>query len=447
MSVRVRIAPSPTGMLHVGNVRTALMNWLFTKAQGGEFMLRIDDTDLERSRQEFEDAQQEDLRWLGLTWDLKDWQSKRFARYDAARDLLIGKGLLYPCYETEEELERKRRIAQATGRPPIYDRAALALTDAERAKLEAEGRKPHWRFKLSGGRVEWRDLIRGPQSIDTASLSDPVLIRGDGLYLYTLPSVVDDAEFAITHVIRGEDHVTNTGVQIEIFKALGAKLPEFAHSPLTVAATGEALSKRDLEGPLSVHNLCKAGYEPLAILAHLAKIGTSDPVEARGDIMTIAREFSFDKIGRAPARFDLEELKRVNAALLHMTEYDAVQPRLAALDADLGPAFWAAVRPNLTFLSDVTAWAAIVRGPIAPKIENAEFAAAAAGLVPEGTLDAQSWSAFVEAVKAKTGAKGKALFMPLRQALTGLDHGPEMGPLFALIGRDKAIARLRGEAA
>lgn len=447
MSVRVRIAPSPTGMLHVGNVRTALMNWLFAKAQGGEFMLRIDDTDLERSRQEFEDAQQEDLRWLGLAWDLKDWQSKRFARYDAARDLLIGKGLLYPCYETEEELERKRRIAQATGRPPIYDRAALSLTDAERAKFEAEGRKPHWRFKLSGGRVEWRDLIRGPQSIDTASLSDPVLIRGDGLYLYTLPSVVDDAEFAITHVIRGEDHVTNTGVQIEIFRALGAILPEFAHSPLTVSASGEALSKRDLEGPLSIHNLRKAGYEPLAILSHLAKIGTSDPVEARGAIMALAAEFSFDKIGRAPARFDLEELKRVNAALLHMTEYDSVRARLVALDADLGPAFWAAVRPNLGFFADVTSWAAIVRGPITPKIESAEFAAAAAALVPDGALDAQSWSAFVEAVKAKTGAKGKALFMPLRQALTGLDHGPEMGPLFALIGREKAIARLRGEPA
>jgi glutamyl-tRNA synthetase len=447
MSVRVRIAPSPTGMLHVGNVRTALMNWLFAKAQGGEFMLRIDDTDLERSRAEFETAIEEDLRWLGLHWDLKDWQSKRFPRYDAARDALIGKGLLYPCYETEEELERKRRIAQATGRPPIYDRAALALSDAERAKLEAEGRKPHWRFRLSGGRVEWNDLIRGPQSIDTTSLSDPVLIRGDGLYLYTLPSVVDDAEFAISHVIRGEDHVTNTGVQIEIFRALGAALPAFAHSPLTVAASGEALSKRDLEGPLSVHNLRKAGIEPIAILSLLARIGTSDPVEARTDIMELARGFSFDRIGRAPARFDMADLDRVNAAVLHLLPYADVAARLEAIGADLGENFWCAVRANLAKFADAAEWAHIVAGPIDPKIENAEFATAAAELVPDGALDGGSWAVFVDAVKARTGAKGKALFMPLRQALTGLDHGPEMAPLFALIGREKAIARLRGQAA
>jgi len=447
MSVRVRIAPSPTGMLHVGNVRTALMNWLFAKAHGGEFMLRIDDTDLERSRAEFETAQREDLTWLGLTWDLTDWQSKRFERYDAARDALIAKGLLYPCYETEDELERKRRIAQATGRPPIYDRAALALSDADRAKFEAEGRKPHWRFKLSGGRAEWKDLIRGPQSIDTTSVSDPVLIRGDGLYLYTLPSVVDDAEFKISHVIRGEDHVTNTGVQIEIFRALDAPLPDFAHSPLTIAASGEALSKRDLEGPLSIHNLRKDGIEPIAILSLLAKIGTSDPVEARTDIMDLAREFSFDKVGRAPARFDLEDLKRVNAQVLHMTPYDAVKARLVEIDADGGEAFWLAVRANLANFAEAADWARIISGPIAPKIADAAFAAAAADLVPEGGLDGASWAAFVDAVKAKTGAKGKALFMPLRQALTGLDHGPEMAPIFALIGRDKAVARLRGKAA
>jgi glutamyl-tRNA synthetase len=447
MSVRVRIAPSPTGMLHVGNVRTALMNWLFAKAHGGEFMLRIDDTDLERSRAEFETAQREDLTWLGLTWDLTDWQSKRFDRYDAARDALIAKGLLYPCYETEDELERKRRIAQATGRPPIYDRAALALSDADRAKLEAEGRKPHWRFKLSGGRAEWKDLIRGPQSIDTTSVSDPVLIRGDGLYLYTLPSVVDDAEFKISHVIRGEDHVTNTGVQIEIFRALDAPLPDFAHSPLTIAASGEALSKRDLEGPLSIHNLRKDGIEPIAILSLLAKIGTSDPVEARTDIMDLARDFSFDKVGRAPARVDLEDRKRVNAQVLHMTPYDAVKARLVEIDADGGEAFWLAVRANLASFAEAADWARIIAGPIAPKIADAAFAAAAADLVPEGALDGASWSAFVDAVKAKTGAKGKALFMPLRQALTGLDHGPEMAPIFALIGRDKAIARLRGQAA
>ncbi len=445
MSIRLRFAPSPTGRIHVGNVRTALMNWLFALRQGGQVLLRIDDTDLARSTKEYEQAIEDDLRWLGLPWNERANQSARFDVYEKAAQKLKDAGLLYPAYETEDELDRKRKIAQATGKPPVYDRAALKLTDAERAQLEAEGRKPHWRFKLSGARKDWVDLVRGPQSIDTASLSDPVLIREDGAFLYTLPSVVDDIDFKITHIVRGEDHVTNSGVQIEIFEALGGDVPAFGHFPLLVGADGAALSKRI--GSLGVGELGVEGYEPMALLSHLAKIGTSDPVEARLTLDALAEEFAFEKIGRAPARFDPEELKRVNAAVVHQLEYAAVKDRLVKLDADKGEAFWLAVRANLTLLPDVKEYAQIVDGPITPVIADTSFAATAAELLPKGAYDATSWQAFTNAVKEKTGAKGKALFMPLRQALTGMDHGPEMAALFPLIGEERARKRLMGEAA
>ncbi|MBS0384795.1 MAG: glutamate--tRNA ligase [Proteobacteria bacterium] len=445
MSIRLRFAPSPTGRLHVGNVRTALLNWLFAEKQGGRVLLRIDDTDLARSTTEFEQGIEDDLGWLGLRWHERANQSARFDAYERAADKLKSAGLLYPAYETEEELERKRKIAQATGRPPVYDRAALKLSAEERRELESQGRKPHWRFKLSGKRREWLDLVRGPQSIDTASLSDPVLIREDGAFLYTLPSVVDDVDFKITHIVRGEDHVTNSGVQIEIFEALGGPVPQLGHFPLLVGADGGALSKR--LGSLSVSDLRAQGYEPMAVLSHLAKIGTSDPVEARLSFKQLAEEFAFEKIGRAPARFDPDELKRVNAAILHQTDYAAVRERLAASGADKGEAFWDAIRANIALLPEVKVWAHIVDGPIEPLVADASFAAAAAEVLPKGAYDATTWSLFANAVKEKTGAKGKALFMPLRQALTGLDHGPEMAALFPLIGETRARKRLMGEAA
>ncbi len=443
MSVRLRFAPSPTGRLHVGNIRTALLNWLFALGQGGQVLLRIDDTDLARSTKEFEDGIETDLAWLGLHWQERANQSARFDAYDAAAAKLKAAGLLYPCYESGEELERKKRIAQSRGRPPVYDRAALTLSDAEKADLEAKGHKPHWRFKLSGDRQHWTDLVRGPQTVDTASLSDPVLIREDGAYLYTLPSVVDDIDFAITHIVRGEDHVTNTGVQIEVFQALGGTAPIFGHFPLLVGADGAGLSKR--LGSLSVMELREDGYEPIAICSHLAKIGTSDPVEPRESLEALSAEFAFDKVGRAPARYDVDELRRVNAAVLHTMPYDAAKARLAALDADLGEAFWMAARANIALFADIVQWVRVVTGPVTPVIEDQAFAQAAADLVPAGPLDAASWKAFTEAVKEKTGAKGKALFMPLRQALTGLDHGPDMAVFFQLIGAEKAKGRLTGK--
>jgi glutamyl-tRNA synthetase len=445
MSVRLRFAPSPTGRLHVGNIRTALFNWLFARATGGRMLLRIDDTDLERSTKDYEAGIEADLAWLSLIWEEKANQSERIERYDAvARDLKEA-GLLYPCFETEEELERKRRIAQSRGKAPIYDRAALDLSAREKQKFEAAGRQPHWRYKLSGARREWEDLVRGRQSVDTSSLSDPVLIRADGGYLYTLPSVVDDIDFAITHIVRGEDHVTNTGVQLELFEAFGAKAPKFGHFPLLVGAEGEGLSKR--LGSLSVAELREEGYEPMALNSLLAKLGTSDPVEARASLDELAREFSFAKIGRAPARFSEEELKRVNAALVHEMAYAEARPRLAERGVDLGEEFWNTIRANLTIIADADEWARIVAGPIEPVIADAQFTEAAAALLPIGPYDAQSWATFVDAVKEKTGAKGKALFKPLRQALTGLEHGPEMAPLFALIGPERAKARLLGKAA
>lgn len=445
MSIRLRFAPSPTGNIHVGNVRTALMNWLFALKHGGQVLLRIDDTDIARSTKAYEEGIERDLTWLGLTWQDRANQSARFDVYEKAAQKLKDGGLLYAAYETEDELDRKRKIAQATGKPPVYDRAALKLTDTDKAKLEAEGRKPHWRFKLSGARKDWDDLVRGHQSIDTASLSDPVLIREDGAFLYTLPSVVDDIDFKITHIVRGEDHVTNSGVQIEIFEALGGPVPLFGHFPLLVGADGSALSKRI--GSLGVGELVADGYEPMAVLSHLAKIGTSDPVEARLTLQQLSDEFDFAKIGRAPARFDPEELKRVNASVLHQLDYATAKSKLAQYEADKGEAFWTAVRANLALWPDVKEYASIVDGPITPVIPDAAFTAAAAEVLPTGAYDATTWQAFTNAVKEKTGAKGKALFMPLRQALTGMDHGPEMAALFPLIGEDRARKRLQGQAA
>jgi len=445
---KVRFAPSPTGKLHVGNVRTALFNYLFARKAGGIFVLRIDDTDLERSTKEYEDGIRTDLTWLGLKWDETFKQSERFDRYAAAAEELKAKGLLYACYETGDELERKRRLQMANGRPPVYDRAALELTDADKVKLEAEGRKPHWRFKLSGNPVQWEDMVRGPVSIETSSLSDPILIREDGSYLYTLPSVCDDIDAEITHIIRGEDHTTNSGAQIEIFEALGGSAPVFGHQALLVGADGGKLSKR--LGSLSMEDLREVeGFEAMAVNSLLGRIGTSDPVEPFIALEDLLEGFSLSKLTRSPARFDPEELARINAKILHETGYDAVRGRLGAMEADAGEAVWAAVRPNLERLRDARDWAVLVNGPVTPVIEDddREFAAQAAATLPEGELDESSWGSWTSALKEATGRKGKALFMPLRHALTGQPRGPEMAVLLPLIGREKVIARLSGEAA
>lgn len=444
MSVKVRFAPSPTGKLHVGNVRTALVNWLFAKGLGGKFVLRIDDTDLARSTPEFEQGIEDDLSWLGLVWDERYNQSRRFDRYEEASARLKASGRLYPCYETGDELDRRRKVQLARGLPPIYDRAALELTEADRAALEAEGRKPHWRFKLEGKRVAWEDLSRGHAEVDTASMSDPVLIREDGLFLYTLPSVVDDIDMAITHVIRGEDHVTNTGAQIEIFEALGAVVPGFAHMPLLVGADGQALSKR--LGSLSIAEMRDLGYEPIAITSHLGRIGTSDPLEVADSVEALGSSFAFSKMGRSPARYDTADLDRLNAQALHVMTYAVARPRLEAMGLDLGEPFWTGVKGNLQTFGNIAEMATIVQGPVVPVIEDAAFAEAALAVLPE-TIDADAWAVWTTAVKETTGAKGKALFMPLRMILTGQAHGPDMATIVPLIGRERIAARLKGETA
>jgi glutamyl-tRNA synthetase len=444
MSVLVRFAPSPTGLLHVGNARTAMLNWLFARKESGRFFLRMDDTDVERSKPEFETAIIEDLNWLGLAHDLFARQIERADAHRAAAEKLKTSGRLYSCYETAEELDRKRKRQTAMRKAPVYDRAALALSADDRAKLEAEGRVAHWRFKLSQTKVRWHDIVRSDVEIDTAHLSDPVLIREDGRFLYTLPSVVDDIDFAVTHVVRGEDHVTNTAAQIEIFEALGAAVPAFAHFPLLVGAGGEALSKR--LGSLSLRSLREDGIEPLALACYLAKTGTSDPIALKPSLDALAAEFAFEKIGRAPAHFDPAELTGLNGKLLHTLPYETVAARLTALGVG-GAAFWEAVKPNLTRLSDAAEFWPLVTGPVAPVIEDTAFAAKAADLLPPEPWDETTWSAWTSALAAVTGAKGRALFHPLRLALTAREHGPELKKLLPLIGRAKVLARLRGETA
>lgn len=441
----VRFAPSPTGHIHIGNTRVALLNALFARREGGTFILRFDDTDLARSKKEYADAIEADLEWLGIPPDVVVRQSERFELYDEAAERLKTIGRLYPCYETPEELEFRRKRQLARGMPPIYDRAALKLTDEERRKLEAEGRRPHWRFRLDHENVAWHDLVRGDCHVDCGSLSDPVLVREDGTYLYTLPSVVDDIHLRITHVIRGEDHVTNTAVQIQIFEALGAKAPAFAHHSLLITASGEGLSKR--LGHLSIRGLREAGLEPQAVASLAVLVGSAEAVRPVADLNELARLIDFAHISRAPAKFDEHELVHLNARLIHEMPYEAARSRLAALDADGGEAFWNAVRGNLTKLSDAAQWWNVVRGPVTPVIEDKAFIETAAGLLPEEPWDATTWKAWTEAVKGATGVKGKALFMPLRLALTGLDHGPELGALLPLIGRERAKARLSGQAA
>ena len=434
----VRFAPSPTGRIHIGNARTAILNWLFAKKTGGQFVLRYDDTDTARSTDEFARGIADDMAWLGIVPGRVEWQSKRFGHYDEVAGSLRAAGRLYPCYETADELDRRRKRQMARGAPPVYDRAALKLSGEDRAKQEAEGRKPHWRFKLDGRMVEWNDLIRGPQHIDTSSLSDPVLVREDGTYLYTLPSVIDDIDFGITHVIRGEDHVVNTAVQIEITEALGRKVPIYAHHSLLTGADGKGLSKR--LGSLSISAMRENGLEAMAVVSHAALLGTSDSIHPCADYSELVEGFDLGKLSRAPARFDEAELAHLNVKLLHGLPWDAVKDRLTGG----AEAFWLAIRGNLEKLADSDVWAEIIRNRINPVIaaDDRAFVTEAHSLLPPEPWDATTWKIWTDALKLATGRKGKALFMPLRLALTGLDHGPELAQLLPLIGRQKALERL-----
>lgn len=441
----LRFAPSPTGLLHVGNARVALVNFLLAGGQPANLVLRFDDTDAERSRQEYVDGILRDLHWLGIRWQEEVFQSQRLDVYQAAAERLIDAGRLYPCYETAEDLEYMRRRLRARGLPPVYDRSALTLSDADRARLEAEGRRPHWRFKLAEGTIAWTDMVRGECRYDAAHLADPVLIREDGTFLYMLPSAVDDADLGITHVIRGEDHVTNTAVQIQIFDALGAPPPVFAHLPLLLDADGKGLSKR--LGSLSLADLRERGLEPMAVNALLARLGTSEPIEPFDDIDQLVADFSIERFGRAAPRFDPADLERLNQRIVHALPWEPALARLHALGCDhADEAFWEAVRGNLTVMAEAVEWYRVVHGPLETVAAEEEgdlaFLAQAADLLPAEPWDGGTWKAWTDGVKAATGRKGKALFLPLRRALTGRDHGPEMSALLPLIGRERAQERL-----
>lgn len=440
--MKVRFAPSPTGLLHVGNARPALLNWLMARKAGGRFLLRIDDTDTERSRGEYAEAIKEDLRWLGLEWDEVAVQSERLERYVVAADRLKAAGRLYPCYETPEELGLKRKIALQAGRPPIYDRGALKLSDEERANLESEGRKPHWRFKLEHEDIDWEDLVRGAVHFSGAHLTDPVLIREDNRPLYTLSSVVDDIELGVTHILRGEDHVSNTAVQVQLFEALEGEVPVFAHLPLIADASGQGLSKR--LGSLSLQSLRESGLEAMTLNSYLSRLGSSEAIEPVTELAALSESFDVSRFSRGTPRFDPEELDLLNARILHHLPFGAVRARLSA---DFNETLWNAVRPNLTKLSDAKLWHDICRGSVTPVIEDDEFTSSAAEQLPPEPWDETTWGSLTTALKASSGRKGKALFMPLRLALTGLDHGPELKVLLPLIGRERAEARLKGEVA
>ncbi len=433
-----RFAPSPTGRLHVGNIRTALHNWMLAKKSGGKFVLRIDDTDAARSKEEYVDAIRADLAWLGIEADSEERQSQRLDRYDAAFEKLKQAGRVYPAYETAQELELKRKVQLGRGLPPIYDRGALQLTEEERAAKEAEGIAPHWRFKLDHDEaLAWDDGVRGASKFDPKLLSDPVIRRADGSWLYMLPSTVDDIDMGITHVLRGEDHVSNTAVQIQMFTAMGAAAPEFAHEALLVGKEGK-LSKR--LGSLGCDAFRERGIEPEALIAMLARLGTSLPVEPISDRSALLSTFDLSTFGRAPAKFDDAELDRINTAIVHAMPFEAVRHRLPE---GMDEAGWHAVQPNIATIGEVADWWRLVTGPI-DRIEfEAEDRAYLAQAAEMLAWSDDPWHSLTNALKDATGRKGKALFLPLRQALTGMDHGPDMGELLPLIGEAEVRARLQ----
>ncbi|MEO0487535.1 MAG: glutamate--tRNA ligase [Pseudomonadota bacterium] len=429
-----RFAPSPTGYLHIGNLRPALMNYLIAKKAGGTFILRIDDTDAERSKQEYIDAIQVDLEWLGLTWDRIEYQSKRLDRYAEAADKMREMGRLYEAFETPTELDLKRKKQLNMGKPPVYDRSALALSDAEKDALRTE-RPGHWRFKLDWERITWADGILGDLSIDAASVSDPVLIRGDGQVLYTLASVVDDTDMGITHVVRGSDHVTNTATQIQMMRALGYEPPVFGHHSLLTGPQGEALSKR--LGVLSLRDLREAGVQPLALLSLMARLGSSDAVELQSSVDEIAETFDLSHFGSAPTKFDADDLYPLTARYLHGLSYADVADAVAdaGVPADVAEPFWGAVHENITTLHDLKTWWAMCRDGAEPLIddEDAGFIADAMAMFPEGPVTTETWGQWTSAVKTATGRKGRGLFQPLRKALTGQTAGPDMAALLPLM--------------
>ena len=441
MTVTTRFAPSPTGLLHLGNIRTALINWLFARTNNGKFILRIDDTDTERSKDEFVSKIKYDLEWLGIDYDETFNQSSRFEVYKERFEFLKDQGRIYPCYETPEELERKRKLQLAAGGKQVYDRSALKLTDQEKSDFENEGRKPHWRFLMNSERIKWNDILKGDIEIDLTSLSDPVLFREDGVPLYTFSSAVDDIDFNVTNVIRGDDHISNTAVQIELINTFDKNNLVFAHHALLKASSGDKLSKRD--NVISIESFRESNIEPLAILSLLATIGTSNSIELKNSIDQIINEFRINTISTSPGRIETDLLNALNRKLIQSYDFDKVKDRLGKVDQKIDEKFWTAIRGNLNTVEEIKQWTDIVFDSAIIEPKDKEFISLAIDLIHDDPWDDDTWDKWTVAIKEKTNRKGKELFLPLREAFTGLSQGPEMKKLIQLIGRSKIIERVK----
>ena len=440
MTTVTRFAPSPTGLLHLGNIRTALINWLYARTNNGKFILRIDDTDLERSKDEYISQIKYDLDWLGIDFDETFNQSSRFDRYREQFEKLKADGRIYPCYETPEELERKRKLLIAAGGKQVYDRSAMELTDQQKKDYEAEGRKPHWRFLLKTERMKWDDLLKGEIDIDLTSLSDPVLFREDGVPLYTFSSAVDDIDYGITNVIRGDDHTSNTAVQIEIINALDQNKITFAHHALLKASSGDKLSKRD--NVISISSFREANMEPISILSLLATIGTSNSIELKDNIDQIKSEFKLSTISTSPGRIEIDVLNALNKKQVQKYNFSEIEERLKKIDEKIDQKFWETIRGNLNVVEDIKQWTDIVFNSETIKPSDKDYIKIAIELIPDDPWNDETWGLWTSAIKEKTGRKGKELFLPLREAFTGLNHGPEMKLLIQLLGREKIIERV-----
>jgi len=441
--VKVRFAPSPTGFLHIGNFRTALVNFLFARKEKGHFMLRIDDTDHERSSLEFEKAIIEDLSWMNFKWDSLEKQSNRLKRYDEALETLLDKKRAYACYETAEELSLKRKAQLSSGKPPVYDRSSLRLSDSDVADLKAKGNKPHYRFLLDHSEVIWNDLIKGGSKYHMSSLSDPVILREDGRVIYTLASVVDDIDFDITHILRGEDHMTNSAAQIQLFEALGSAAPNLGHLSLLTDISGAGLSKR--LGSLSLKDLRNEGIHPMAISSLLSKVGTSDPVEIKKEIETIILYFDINKFGKSKSKFDKNELSILNSKIYQLIDFEEINEDLNKMNISITKEFWNLIRGNIALLKNVKDWWDICFGIIDSIIENQDFLDTALEALPKDQFNEKTWSTWTQKLSQKTGKKGKELYMPLRLCLTGQNKGLEMADLILMMGRDKVIKRLSNQ--
>ena len=441
--VKVRFAPSPTGFLHIGNFRTALVNFLFARKENGHFMLRIDDTDHERSSLEFEKAIIEDLSWMNFKWDSLEKQSTRLKRYDKALETLLDKKRAYACYETAEELSLKRKAQLSSGKPPVYDRSSLKLSDSDVADLKSKGKKPHYRFLLDHSEVTWNDLIKGGSKYHMSSLSDPVILREDGRVIYTLASVVDDIDFDITHILRGEDHMTNSAAQIQLFEALGSAAPNLGHLSLLTDISGAGLSKR--LGSLSLKDLRNEGIHPMAISSLLSKVGTSDPVEIKKEIKTIILDFDINKFGKSKSKFDKNELSILNSKIYQLIDFEEINEDLNKMNISITKEFWNLIRGNIALLKNVKDWWDICFGTIDSIIENQDFLDTALDVLPIDQFNEKTWSTWTKKLSQVTGKKGKELYMPLRLCLTGQNKGPEMADLILMMGRDKVIKRLSNQ--